>query len=499
MSKETEEGFGILILLVFGGMAVMWVIENIVTILTVIGLIILGLYLLYSFFISIVRYFNIFLKNISLQDAKDIDPLKELAFKNYFFRKSFVDLKKNFQIFMNEYHIDSLSKAYHINSLPTGYHKDDPLLIGRLMFVSLFALMHLIFISLFFLIFYIIRLMVYSFDATYLIFRKFFATCPSCHTKTMVPSYVCDNCKVTHKKLYPNEYGFFYHKCQCGTRLPSVFFLGRKKLKAKCSNCNNSLSEEFIEARKIFIPIIGGASVGKTNFMFSIVRNLIEKDEYRKGFQANFSDNNTKAKYEKTIKDINNNFLPQKTATYLPKAFNIVLTQAKKTTWTFYLYDAAGEAFRDMDRLNIQKYTEYSSGIVFIIDPFSLKKVRNKYKNKLNTVAASQDSIDDILSRLLSSLEHTVGLKKMEKYKKPFAIIFNKTDELDNEIINSDAKKGEEQLKEWGEERFLQKIALRFENVKFFKISAMQSLKNTQNDIMEPIMWIAENEGFGKK
>ena len=488
-----------LFLIFLGFVLVMWIIENIVKILIVVGLIILGLYLLYSFFISMFQYFNTFLENISLQDSKDIDPLKELAFENYFFRKSFVDLKKNFKIFINEYHINSLSKGYHINSLPTGYHAEDPLLIGRLTFISLFALIHLIFISLFFLVLYIIRLIVYSFDATYLIFRKFFATCPSCHTKTMVPAYECDNCKVNHKKLYPNEYGFFYHKCQCGTNLPSVFFLGRKKLKAKCSSCNNFLSSEFIEAKKVYIPIIGGASVGKTNFMFSVVRNFIEKDEYRKGFQADFSDNNTKAKYEKVIKDIKNNFLPQKTASYLPKAFNIILTQAKKTTWTFYLYDAAGEAFRDMDRINIQKYNEYSSGIIFIIDPFSLQEVRKKYKNKLTTVAASQDSIDDILSRLLTSLENTSNLKKTEKYKKPFAIILNKIDELEDEIINKDSKKGKEQLEEWGENRFLQKISVRFENVKFFRLSAMQSLKNTQNDIMEPVMWIAKNEGFGKK
>ena len=490
---------GSMAIIVLSSMAIIWVIENIVTISIVIGLIILGLYLIYSFFISIVRYFNVFIENISLQDSKDIDPLKELAFENYFFRKSFVDLKNNFKIFINEYHIDSLSKEYHINSLPTGYHGEDPLLIGRLTLVSLFALIHLIFISLFFLILYIIRLIVYTFDASYLIFRKFFATCPSCHTKTMVPTYECDNCKVSHKKLYPNEYGFFYHKCQCGTHLPAIFFLGRKKLKAKCSNCNNFLSQEFIEARKIFIPIIGGASVGKTNFMFSVVRNFIEKDEYRKGFQADFSDNNTKAKYEKVIKDIKNNFLPQKTASYLPKAFNIILTQAKKRTWTFYLYDAAGEAFRDMNRINIQKYNEYSSGIIFIIDPFSLEKVRKNYKNKLSTVAASQDSIDDILSRLLTSLESTSNLKKTEKYKKPFAIILNKIDKLEDEIINKDSKKGKEQLEAWGENHFLQKISVRFENVKFFSFSTMKSLKNTQNDIMDPVMWIANNEGFGKK
>jgi len=494
-----DEIWGILVLFFLGSLLVMWIIENIVKILIAIGLILLGLYLLYSFVISILTYWNIFLEDISLQDSKNIDPLKELSYENYFFRKSFLDLKKNFKIFIREYHKDTLLEEYHIDSLPTGYHKDDPLLVGRLMFISLFALIHLILISFLFLILYIIRLIVYSFDRVYLIIRKFSAACPSCHTKTTVPAYVCDNCKVIHKKLYPNEYGFFYHKCQCNTHLPATFFLGRRKLEAKCSNCNNSLSQEFIEARKVFIPIIGGASVGKTNFMFSVVRNLIEKDDYRKGYQSDFSDNNTKAKYEKVIKDIKNNFLPQKTATYLPKAFNIILTSTKKATWTFYLYDAAGEAFRDTDRMNIQKYNEYSSGIIFIIDPFSLQKVRNKYKHKLSIVAASNDSIDDILSRLLTSLENTSGLKKTEKYKKPLAIIFNKIDELENEIINNDSKKGKEQLEEWGEHKFLQKIAVRFENVKFFKLSAVQSLKNTQNDIMEPVMWIANNEGFGKK
>ena len=147
----------------------------------------------------------------------------------------------------------------------------------------------------------------------------------------------------------------------------------------------------------------------------------------------------------------------------------------------------------------LQKYNEYSSGIIFIIDPFSLEKVRKNYKNKLSTVAASQDSINDILSRLLTSLESTSNLKKTEKYKKPFAIILNKIDKLEDEIINKDSRKGKEQLEAWGENRFLQKISVRFENVKFFSFSTMKSLKNTQNDIMDPVMWIANNEGFGKK
>jgi len=491
--------FGGILILSLGYLLVMWVIENIVKILMVMGVIILVLYLLYSFVISIGSYFNIFLENISLQDAKDIDPLKESAYENYFFRKSFLDLKKNFKTFINEYHKDTLLKDYHIDSLPTGYHEDDPLLVGRLMFISLFAFIHLILISFFFLILYTIRLIVYSFDRVYLLIRKFSAACPSCHTKTTVPAYVCDDCKVIHKKLYPNEYGFFYHKCQCGTHLPAIFFLGRRKLEAKCTSCNNSLSQKFIESKKVFIPIVGGASVGKTNFMFSVIRNFIEKDDYRKGFQADFSDKNSEIEYEQVIKKIKDNLLLLKTKVNLPKAFNIILTQPKKTTWTFYLYDAAGEEFRDTDRINIQKYNEYASGIIFIIDPFSLQQVRNKYKYKLNKVAPSDDSIDDILSRLLTSLENISGLKKTEKYKKPFAIIFNKIDELENEIINNHPKKGKEQLEEWGEHKFLQTIAVRFENVRFFRISALQSLKNTQNDIMKPIMWIANNEGFSRK
>ena len=97
------------------------------------------------------------------------------------------------------------------------------------------------------------------------------------------------------------------------------------------------------------------------------------------------------------------------------------------------------------------------------------------------------------------TLENTSNLKKTEKYKKPFAVILNKIDELENEIINQDSKKGKEQLAEWGENHFLQQLAVRFENVKFFRLSAMQSLKNTQNDIMEPVMWIANNEGFEDK
>jgi len=454
------------------------VIEHFVQILIFVGSVAIVVYLLFTFYFSVLIYFEYFNNNISIQKSKDINPLKEPAFINYFFRKSFIDIKNIFQESIDE------------------YKEVDPLRIGGFIFMSFFTLTHLLLVAFLFLVLYAIRLTVYSIDISYLIIRKFSAACPTCHTKTILPFYRCDNCNKVHKKLYPNEYGFFYHKCECGSLLPAIFFLGRNKLQAECSNCNNTLSNEFIETRKVFIPIIGGSSVGKTNFMFSVVRNFIEKDNYRRGFQINFLDKTTKAKYEEVIKEAKNNCLPKKTANSLPKAFNLVLKKPKKVTWTFYLYDLSGEVFRNTDNINIQRYHEYSSGIIFIIDPFSLREVKKKYKGKLSKVSASNDSIDDILSRLLVSLESTYNIKKTEKYKKPFAVILNKVDELEDEIINKDSEKVKIQLEEWGEHRFLQKISVRFENVNFFAISAVNSLKNTKNDIMVPIMWIANTEGF---
>ena len=464
-----EAIFGLLGIILFLGIAyiiVMWILEHIVQILMGIVGIALSLYLIYTFFISLRAFFSNF-------KITKTEIITEPAFENYLNAHVFRDLKQTFLEAFND----------------TAY--DDVLRIGSLLWLSIFSLCCVIVVLPFFILFHIFKMI------TYIVYKIFIksAVCPTCHHKGE-PIYECPTCGAEHKKLYPNEYGIFSHTCQCGEEL-STF--SKKDLVTKCNKCKTNLSKEFINTNKLFIPIIGAPSAGKTNFMFGVVRNLIEKYKFNKGYDVSFIDNNTQATYEKVIKDIQSGILPNKTIESNVKAFNLAFKKDNKTKWTLYLYDGAGEIYRSEDKINLQKYTKHSSGIVFIIDPFSINIVKEKYKNKLSKIGyngSNQDSIDDILSRLIHSLEKILNLKKSEKYPKPLAVIINKIDELENEIINNNPDEARKQLEEWGQHRFLQMLDTKFKDVRFFGISALNTLKEIDETAMQPVEWILSNSNF---
>ncbi len=301
----------------------------------------------------------------------------------------------------------------------------------------------------------------------------------------------------------PNKYGVFHHTCQCGNKLPSTFFLNRGKLQARCTHCHQFLLREHIESKRLFIPILGGPSVGKTTFMFSAIKNLIEHKAEDLGYTTEFLDKNTESKYDTVVQSLRNGYLPAKTVENIPKAFNLGLKKNDVLKWLLYVYDPAGEAYNSVNDVSSHNYNEYMSGMIFIIDPFSFDEVKSKYKTVLsqkNEIAASKLSVEDALTRTLLALEESYGLSKTGKIKKPFAIVLNKVDALT--LDQPSNKEGEEdfvrnKLVEWGEASLLQQIETRFSNFNFFTCSALERATKDNikvshgQDTLEPLLWIA--------
>lgn len=123
-------------------------------------------------------------------------------------------------------------------------------------------------------------------DRLYLTRKKIFTACHECKEKSLIPTYICPKCGAKHTNLTPGVYGILKRTCNCGEKLPTAFFNGRKNLEAECPNCGHKLTDR--ESRPICIPIVGGRSVGKTAFITAFSKEFIESIAPSKGFDIEF-------------------------------------------------------------------------------------------------------------------------------------------------------------------------------------------------------------------
>lgn len=456
--------------------------------------------------------------------------IPEPAIKSYFFGKGYKDLlnviknswsrnRANSKKYFS--HIDTTGEWWEVISsvLFNGGAGISVVIFGTIVF-AIISIVHVIILLSLFSLIYISFTILYLLERIYLFFKQFFAACPHCHEKTPLPEYLCPSCGEAHAQLIPNSYGVFHHRCKCGEKLVSSFFLNRGNLQARCSECHQLLNRQHIETKRIFIPILGGASAGKSAFLFSAVRELIDKDAATYGLETEFIDSSTELDYESVKRQLLAGSAPTKTLNSVPKAFNLALLKEEKTKCLLYLYDPAGEAYQNTDTLSAHRYLEYLSGMILIIDPFSISVVREHYKKKLNvdiTISPSDLQVSDALSRVLLTMEESFGLSPTSKINNPLAVVLSKVDAFDLKVkvgskaINTvqDSLPNQtrssirnnlirNQLIEWGESGLLQQLDTRFKNVQFFSCSSLTRKSSHAGsgfksvDVFEPLQWILE-------
>lgn len=469
--------------------------------------------------------------------SKNLDP----AIKSYFFGKGYRDLKK---VIIDSWSSNISSAKYYFSKIG-GFGEEWKDVASFFFFggtgvsiivfgSAVFLLLSFVHISLLIVIFsltYIGFSVVYFSEKVYFLMKHFFSACPFCHEKHSLPEYLCPTCGVAHFRLTPNSFGILHHRCKCGDKLPCTFFLNRGELQARCPNksCNQLLDRNHIETKRVFIPILGGASSGKSAFLFSAVRELIDNRAAMFGLTTKFIDTVTEAEYRSVEKKLLSGSAPSKTLSSVPKAFNLALKKDNKNKCLLYLYDPAGESYQNMDSLSSHRYFEYLSGMILVIDPFSIPVVRDQYKDKLAknvSINPSQLHSIDALDRVILTMEESFGLSHTSKLKQPLAVVLTKIDAFDlQKKIGRLAKKTDvsgpptimslsvksnlikAQLIDWGESGLIQRIDTRFRNVRFFSCSSLSRTSSQAGsefksmDVFEPLEWIlktVESKSFGK-
>ena len=93
-----------------------------------------------------------------------------------------------------------------------------------------------------------------------------------CSVRGQEPVYSCPTCGARHEQLWPNKYGVFMHSCTCGTNLPTLAVLGRRRLASSCRVCGGVLQGG--ETSDAHVVVVGAAGSGRTSVALSMVDAL---------------------------------------------------------------------------------------------------------------------------------------------------------------------------------------------------------------------------------
>ncbi|HLM67480.1 MAG TPA: hypothetical protein VK358_08135, partial [Longimicrobium sp.] len=435
----------------------------------------------------------------------------EPAIRSYFFGKGFRDLRqtiesswwRNHECAQTHFgrgrlHYSSEELTEKAMGILFGTAGVLVMVFGTVVFLAASAVHVLVLVSLLAVI-YTAFTVVYLAERGYLLVKRFFTVCPSCHTTAPLPEYFCPGCRAVHRRLIPSSYGILHHTCECGHKLPSTFFLGRGALSSRCPNaeCAQALEQSHTESRKLFVPVTGAKSVGKSAFLHTALQELVEHRAGELGLSPSFVEAATEREFEHTRGQFARGRRPDVTMDALPRALTLQLERTGQSPRLLYLYDPAGEAFASTEGAGLHRYQEYLSGLVFLVDPFGIPAVADEYRAQLaahkDALRPSTVPVEDTFARILIGMEEFFGLKKGERIRVPVAVVLSKADAFDLEdrigeravdARTATAPAGtsrvavrdaliRDQLRAWGEGAFVQQVEMRCAKVRFFTCSSL--------------------------
>jgi hypothetical protein len=260
-----------------------------------------------------------------------------------------------------------------------------------------------------------------------LFLRGITVECPSCHELVTRPIYRCPGCGAAHRKLVPGLAGVLRRTCRCHNTLPTLLALGKTKLNAQCGRCRHELPAKGLSAPTAHIPVIAGPKAGKSVFMHSAVSRLMLTDD-----EFEFADPQAKDSFERDVElgVLQDPSRALKTATVKPRAYNVFVGSGRAQR-LLYLYDPAGEHLESVDHLADAQFLRFTKGVVFIVDPFSLRQVRSETdRSVLGKVSASNTAPKEVLERFVEALAERGFSRRGNRMTIPVAVVLTKCDGL---------------------------------------------------------------------
>lgn len=280
-----------------------------------------------------------------------------------------------------------------------------------------------------------------------------------------------------------------------------------------CPNCKELLPPTITESPTRIISIVGAASSGKSYYVGSILRKIMDEGLFSELSFPNISSISTiwvkgksQSEYTKRFKGYMDRFKilePTKKYTDIvkdnpPLLIEMSLEKKHLERNTFSFFDAAGESFHDSGVLaSITPYISHSEAVIVILDPRQIPSVNSAIAAAIPGLPKVSDvKYDEILNNVSEIIRDDIRLSKKKKIQIPLCIAFSKWDLVmetpglipDGLICGqtSQSTKGYDEQKieaisgeirsllmqQWGESSLVSLAEQNFETVKYFSFSA---------------------------
>lgn len=301
------------------------------------------------------------------------------------------------------------------------------------------------------------------------------------------------------------------------------------------SDCRAKLPPDILDYDKyLSFSIIGTTGSGKTNFLTTMLYEL--RHSNYSDFVLSPMDENTATTFEMHMNEVYEHKQPVSATAPgqppQPLQWRIGHRAKKKPnkipSYALTIFDGAGEDFKRMDP-TISRYISGSKVLVVLIDPLSLKGVREQINpNVLNwssPVEQGKDASVALVDELANYIRRSCGIQAGHFINKDVAVVFTKIDAVEEYFssatvmqesphrkqggfVEVDGNAVDAEIRSWlnkmGEQAFLSAIDGNFKEnrIKFFGISSFGQPPTGENQlgqiiphrVLDPLMWMLAKE-----
>ncbi|WP_147312291.1 TRAFAC clade GTPase domain-containing protein [Thermomonospora umbrina] len=318
--------------------------------------------------------------------------------------------------------------------------------------------------------------------------------CPACHQKVDYPSYDCPHCGRRHADVRPGRYGVVNRRCYCGLHMRTLLMLGSSAMVARCPSCGERMAEKVGTAPEFVLPVVGGASSGKTRLMLALVLSLDEREET----MVAFADEPSKTSYDRFVPALKVGADTWKTVMSgeTPLRGYSIYVSAGETTKLLHVFDPAGEVFESAERIQMQRYLAAARTFVYTLDQLAVEPVwrslevpeRARFKKIRSTKAPEL-----MFAQVLSGIEE----QGVDPRHARLAVALTKQDLVSDHVPagDSDAIRAWLESPEVGLDNMVRTMTRAFAEIRFFRTSSRieDGLDPAINDLTD---WILGGEGF---
>jgi Double-GTPase 2 len=329
--------------------------------------------------------------------------------------------------------------------------------------------------------------------------------CPQDHERFPLPVYVCPSCGSEHHELVPGRWGIFRRECSCqSASLPTTVIGGRQRVPQRCPS-GHPMSGLIGFAETLRVALVAGPGAGKTTYLAAAMLEL-EAISAEKRLAVSVLAEST-GTYRDVVDRLRHGRLPDKTQISGNPAL-VAEVQGNDRSRVLYAYDVAGESYQSSDQVRQLRFLEVPSGLVLLVDPFSLRRVAEEHAEELDrardAIGPSAEDPIRVLERTVAALVESGASPK----DVPVAVVVGKADAfgIGAEIEALRASAGEDAPRHWLESKgagnFTRAVEQEFKHVRWFSCSALGRVPDASNQTpfepegaIAPLLWLLSRRG----